>query len=180
MSIDTYGLDGDMAVSLGRPTPDGPPGSMDPWSPYGPPPAHGGGPPGLPPPPPPPLVGGSMAPNISPGGVVNGSGGSVNGGIQGPPNSLSHSHHFLGRHSPGLPIPPPHGPPGGPPPLPSSHGGPGPHGGGHHLLHLDPLPLSAGHIPRLLPPPPPGEDNSQGYGGMDYPPASSHNHVEVY
>ncbi|XP_035829246.1 LIM/homeobox protein Lhx3 isoform X2 [Aplysia californica] len=94
----------------------------------------------------------------------------------------------------------PLGPNGPPPPPPLGPGGPmtgngpmGPNmspggmpGGPHHFIgrhspgapisHSQMMPLDAmAGIPRLLPA---GEDNSQSY--MDYPPSSTHNHVEVY
>ncbi|XP_059157956.1 LIM/homeobox protein Lhx3-like [Physella acuta] len=87
-------------------------------------------------------------------------------GPNGPPNI-----------GPPLPVNGPLGPnmsPGGMPGAP--HHYLGRHSPGAPLSHSQMMPLDAmAGIPRLLPP---GEDNSQSY--MDYPPSSTHNHVEVY
>lgn len=87
-------------------------------------------------------------------------------GPNGPPNI-----------GPPLPVNGPLGPnmsPGGMPGAP--HHYLGRHSPGAPLSHSQMMPLDAmSGIPRLLPA---GEDNSQSY--MDYPPSSTHNHVEVY
>lgn len=132
MSGDNYSLDSDLSLGPIGSGPSGGPNEvsgLEAWSPYSgplgpnvpPPPAHG------------------------PGGPLSGNG--PLGSTMSPGSMPGGPHHFMGRHSPGVP-----------------------------LSHSQMMPLDAmSGIPRLLPA---GEDNSQGY--MDYPPSSTHNHVEVY